>query len=52
MKKFLAGLFLIAFTLPVCAQSKMHKYLEKDYQNAWCKANGGSLEVVFLTKQE
>lgn len=50
MKKFL---FLFAFTviiMPVYAQSKGHTYLEKDYQNAWCKANGGSLEVVLFDK--
>lgn len=50
MKKFLVSLLLITFTLPVCAQSKIHKYLEKDYQDAWCKANGGSLEVVLFDK--
>ena len=50
MKKIL---FIFAFTLvvlPAFAQSKGHLHLEKDYQDAWCRANGGSLEVVLYDK--
>lgn len=50
MKKFLTGLFVLALIMPVCAQAKEHTYLEKDYQNAWCRANGGALEVVLFDK--
>ena len=50
MKKVLIILFLILAIMPVYAQSKGHLYLEKEYQNAWCKANEGSLEVVLYDK--
>lgn len=48
MKKFLFIFVFIIAIMPTYAQSKGHKYLEKDYQNVWCKANGGSLEVVLF----
>ena len=50
MKKLLTGLFLFLVIMPVHAQSKGHLYLEKEYQNVWCKANGGALEVVLYDK--
>lgn len=50
MKKFLITITFTLVILPAFAQSKSHLYLEKDYQSAWCKANGGSLEVVLADR--
>lgn len=50
MKKFLFIFIFSLLVLPAFAQSKSHLYLEKNYQDAWCKANGGSLEVVLYDK--
>jgi len=50
MKKFLIAIIFTLIILPTFAQSKSHLYLEKDYQDAWCKANGGALEVVLADK--
>lgn len=49
MKKFLVVALFISLTLPVFAQQR-HSYYEKDYQEAWCKANGGSMEVILPDK--
>ena len=45
MNKFiiLLGLLLI---IPIYAQAQSHLHLEKEYQDAWCKANNGEMEVV------
>lgn len=50
MKKFIFLFALLFMVSPVFAQSKGHLHQEKDYQNAWCKANGGTLEVVLADR--
>ena len=32
------------------ATPKNHKFYEKDYQNYWCRANGGVTEVILPDK--
>ena len=39
----LLGLLLI---IPIYAQAQSHLHLEKEYQDVWCKANNGEMEVV------
>ena len=51
MRKFILAILLVAVPLIAHAQTaKTHKYYEKDYQNVWCKANGGITEVVLPDK--
>jgi len=45
MTKLLTAIFLIFLALPAYAQ-QCHSYYEKDYQEAWSRANKGSMEVI------
>lgn len=46
MKKILLTLLFIFIILPVFATPKRHFYYEKDYQEKWCNANNGKMEVI------
>lgn len=49
MRKILITLLLVSLTFPCYAMPK-HTYYEKDYQEAWAKANNASLEVILPDK--
>lgn len=46
MKKLLTATLFIILTLPAFSQAKNHAYFEKDYQEAWSRANKGNMEVI------
>lgn len=50
MKPLLTAMLLIALTLPAFSQAKNHVYFEKDYQEAWSRANNGNMEVILPDK--
>ncbi len=51
MKRFIIAILIFLVGIPVfSASSKTHRYYEKDYQNAWCKANGGITEYILPDK--
>lgn len=45
MNKLIILLSLL-LVVPIYAQAQGHLHLEKEYQEAWCNANNGELEVV------
>ncbi len=48
---FLLILIMNVISISVCAATpKNYKFYEKDYQNYWCSANGGVMEVVLPDK--
>lgn len=49
MKKLILIFAAAMYTLPAwCAPA--HKYLEKDYQEVWCRASNGKTEVILPDK--
>lgn len=52
MKQFLLLILIMnIISLSVYASTpKTHIYYEKEYQNAWCRANGGITEVILPDK--
>ena len=53
LKNFLLILIIllnISFPAFSATAPKNHKYYEKDYQNVWCKANGGVTEYILPDK--
>lgn len=52
MRRILIALLILNMTFPAFAANtpKNHKYYEKDYQNIWCKANGGVTEYILPDK--
>ncbi len=51
MRKLILLLIFLNTSLGAYAISpKNHKYFEKDYQNYWCRANGGVTEVILPDK--
>lgn len=50
MKKIFVVLLFMFPVTHVWAQSGKHLHLEKVYQDSWCRANGGELEVLLNDK--
>lgn len=52
MRRFIISLLILNIAIPAFAGTapKNHKYYEKDYQNVWCKANGGVTEFILPDK--
>lgn len=52
MKKVLIGLFLFTIIMLLGTKScfAAHLYLEKEYQDVWCKAHNGELEYTLNDK--
>lgn len=45
-KLILFEIILFLILCPLYAQAQSHLHIEKEYQDAWCSANKGSLEVI------
>lgn len=50
MKKIVLIFVIILHLTPSVFAAGAHKYYEKDYQNAWCSANYGVMEVILPDK--
>lgn len=52
MRQFLLLILILNFISisAFAATPKHHKFYEKDYQNYWCRANGGVTEVILPDK--